>query len=124
VVSAGSGSGARPWSRWQDWAAVVLGAYLVLSTLWTETTGGALAALLVLGFLMLVSGLWSLATPASMTSEYVHIALGVLLFVSPWALGFADLGGASWTAWILGVLAVLVGAAALPEANAAHRAGG
>lgn len=123
-MSAGSGSGARPWSRWQDWAAVVLGAYLVLSTLWTKTTGGALAALLVLGFLMLISGLWSLATPDSMTSEYVHIALGALLFVSPWALGFAGLGGASWTAWILGVLAVIVGAAALPEANAAHRAGG
>ena len=119
-----SGAGVRPWSRWQDWAAVVLGVYVVLSTTWTTTSGGAVAALLVLGGLLLVSGLWSLAAPGSMTSEYVHIALGVLLFVSPWVLGFAELGGASWTAWILGVLAVIVGAAALPEASAAHRAGG
>lgn len=115
-------SGVRPWSRWQDWAAVVLGVYLGLATLWTSTTGGSASALVVLGVLLLISGLWSLAAPASMTSEYVHIALGVLLFLAPWALGFADLGG-SWTAWIAGVVAVVLGLAALPEASAAHRSG-
>lgn len=112
----------RPWQRWQDWAAVVLGVYLVLATLWAPTTGGATSALAVLGILLLVSGLWSLAAPGSLTSEYVHIVLGVLLFVSPWALGFAELGG-SGTAWVVGVIAVALGLAALPEASAAHRAG-
>lgn len=118
------GTPVRPWSRWQDWAAVVLGAYLVLSTLWTTTTGGAASAMLVLGVLLLVSGLWALASPGSMTSEYVHVVLGVLLFVAPWALGYTDLGGASWTSWVVGVLAIVVGATALPQASAAHRAGG
>ncbi len=47
--------------------------------------------------------------------------LGVLLFLAPWVLGFTAFGGASWTAWIAGVLTIVVGAAALPEANAEHR---
>jgi uncharacterized membrane protein HdeD (DUF308 family) len=59
--------------------------------------------------------------PGSMTSEYGHMLLGVLLFISPWVLGYTALMGASWTSWIVGVLAVIAGAAALPEANAVHR---
>lgn len=122
MASRFGGSAVQPWTRWQDWAAVALGAVLVLSILWTTTTGGAASAMVVLGILLLVSGLWSLAMPGSMTSEYVHVVLGVLLFVAPWALGYTDLGGASWTSWVIGVLAVIVGGAALPEASAAHRA--
>ena len=101
--------------------AVVLGAYLVLGTLWTTTTGGARSAMLVLGLLLLVSGVWSLATPGSMNSEYAHMVLGVLLFLSPWVLGYSGFAGAAWTCWIIGVLAVVIGAAALPEANASQR---
>lgn len=114
---------AKPWTRWQDWGAVVLGAYLMLATLWTMTNTGALSAMLVLGALLLITGAWSLAVPGSMTSEYAHMLLGVLLFISPWALGYASQMGAAWTSWIVGVLAVVVGAAALPEANAAHSGG-
>ena len=33
---------------------------------------------------------------------------------------YTELGGASWSSWILGGLTVIAGAAALPIANAAH----
>lgn len=82
-----------------------------------------MSTMLVLGALLLIAGLWSLAMPGSMTSEYVHMLLGVLLFISPWILGYTAYSGASWTSWIVGVLAVIVGAAALPEATAAHSGG-
>ncbi len=111
----------KPWMRWQDWAAVVLGAYLVLATIWTATNTGAMSTMIVLGALLVIAGLWSLAMPGSITSEYAHMVLGVLLFLSPWVLGYTEFSGASWTSWLVGVLAVIAGAAALPEANAAHR---
>ena len=53
-------------------------------------------------------------------SEYVHIGLGVLLFISPWVLSYAHLNGAAWTSWVIGGLAVAVGAAAVPVATTAH----
>ncbi len=114
----------QPWVRWQDWGAVVLGAYVVLASLfWTTTDAATLSTMLVLGGLLVLAGAWSLAAPASMTSEYTHIVLGVLLVVAPWAMGYTDFGGAAWTSWVIGVLAVLVGAAALPEVRTSHRSG-
>ncbi|MGW3472497.1 SPW repeat protein [Saccharopolyspora spinosa] len=121
VADRSSGSTVKPWIRWQDWAGVVLGAYLILATMWTSTNGSAMSAMIVLGALLLIASVWSLAVPGSMTSEYSHMLLGVLLFISPWVLGYSMFTGASWTSWIVGVLAVIAGAAALPEANAANR---
>ena len=61
----------RAWTRWQDWAAVVLGVVLVLSPLWVDTSPRAMWTMIVLGALLAVSGLWSLAMPGSVTSEGV-----------------------------------------------------
>ncbi len=112
---------AKKWMRWQDWAAVVLGAVAALSVLWLETSWAAMWSLLVFGVLLLVSGLWSLAMPGSVASEYVHIGLGVLLFISPWVLGYFSFPAAAWTSWVIGALAVAVGAAAVPVAITTHR---
>lgn len=111
----------KQWMRWQDWGAVVLGVIAVLSVLQVATSRAAMWSLLVFGVLLIVSGLWSLAMPGSVASEYVHIGLGVLLFISPWVLGYLNFSAAAWTSWVIGVLAVAVGAAALPLAITAHR---
>lgn len=110
----------RTWHRWQDWAAVVIGVLTALSPLVVTTDAAALWTLVVFGVLIAVSGLWSLAAPGSVASEYVHVVLGALLFISPWVLSYSDLGNASWVSWVAGVLAVAVGVAALPAANAEH----
>jgi uncharacterized membrane protein HdeD (DUF308 family) len=47
--------------------------------------------------------------------------LGVLLFIAPWVLAYSALAGASWTSWVGGVLAVIVGVSAVAAANAEHR---
>ncbi|HET9258317.1 MAG TPA: SPW repeat protein [Pseudonocardiaceae bacterium] len=111
----------KRWTRWQDWAAVVLGVIAVLSVLRLETSRAAMWSLLAFGLLLIASGLWSLAMPGSVASEYVHIGLGVLLFISPWVLGYLSLAPAAWTSWALGVLVVVAGAAAVPVALSAHR---
>jgi len=67
------------------------------------------------------AGLWSLAQPDSVASEYLHAVLGALLLISPWVLSYSDLTGAAWTSWVAGALTIVVGLAALPAANAEHR---
>lgn len=112
---------AKAWYRWQDWAALVIGVLAALSPVVVATNTAALWTLVVLGAVLALTALWSLAQPGSVASEYVHGVVGALLFIAPWVMGFAALTGASWTAWIAGALAVVVAATALPAANTAHR---
>jgi len=110
----------RAWARWQDWAQVVLGAVAALSTIWVDTSTKVLWTMIVLGALIAIDGLWSLAAPGVVASEGVEVVLGVLLFIAPWVIGYTALTGASWFSWVIGALAVIVGATALPAANSAH----
>lgn len=113
----------KQWMRWQDWGAAVLGVVAALSVLWVETSDNARWGLLVFGVLLLASGLWSLARPDSVVSEYVHVGLGVLLFISPWVLSYSEMIGAAWTSWVVGALAVVIGVATIPVANTLHHQG-
>ena len=100
VVAMATGQAAT-WRRWQDWAALVIGVLVALSPIVVTTSAAAVWSLIVLGVVIAL--------------------LGVLLFIAPWVLGYSMLGGAAWTSWIGGILAVIVGAAALPSANQEHR---
>jgi hypothetical protein len=111
----------RSWTRWQDWVAVVAGAYAALSPIWTDTTDKASWTLVVLGVVTVAVALGSLWQPGMVAAEIVTAALGVLLFVSPWVMGFNDIDGMAWTAWIAGVVIFLAGLAAYPESNKIHR---
>ena len=113
----------RPWTRVQDFAALVAGVYAALSPIWVSTTGerGAFWALIVLGALVALASLVSLAMPGVVATEWLTVLFGVLLFVAPWVLTYTDRFGASWTSWIVGVIAVLLGGSAVPASNRAHR---
>jgi hypothetical protein len=89
-----------------------------------DTNNLAMWTLIILGALVALDGLASLAMPGMVYGEGIQIVLGALLLVSPWVLGFTEFNGASWTAWIIGGLTVVVGAIALPVANEAHRMAG
>ncbi|NIJ11072.1 uncharacterized membrane protein HdeD (DUF308 family) [Saccharomonospora amisosensis] len=114
----------RPWTRPHDWAEVVLGVVLAVSPLWFDTNTAALWTMIVLGALIALDGLASLARPGMVYGEGIQIVLGALAFISPWVMGYTELTGAAWTSWIVGALTVIAGAAALPVANAAHRTAG
>jgi len=50
--------------------------------------------------------------------EWSEIVIGVLVFLAPWALGFTGLTALAWSAWIAGILAVvLAGSVVLNERN-------
>jgi hypothetical protein len=112
----------RSWTRPHDWAEVLLGVVALLSPLWMDTSNTAMWTLIVLGALVALDGLASLAAPGMVYGEGLQIVLGALLFLSPWVLGYTEFNGASWTAWIIGALALIAGATALPAANHAHSA--
>lgn len=110
----------RAWTRPHDWAEVVLGVVAVLTPLWMDTNAAALWILIVLGALVALDGLLSLARPGLIYGEGVQVVLGALLFISPWVMSYTALSGAAWSSWIIGGLTVIVGAAAFPVANAVH----
>lgn len=114
----------RPWTRPHDWAEVVLGVVAALSFIWMDTNNAAMWTMIILGALVALDGLASLAVPGQVYSEGIQIVLGVLMFISPWVMSYTQFTGIAWTSWIIGVLTVVAGAAALPVAQAAHRSRG
>ena len=110
----------RAWSRPQDYAEVILGAVLALSPLWVDTTNTVMWTMIVLGVLIALDGLVSLAMPGLVWGEYGQLVLGVLAFISPWVMDFTGMEGAAWSSWIIGALTVVMAAAALPFATRAH----
>lgn len=115
---------ARAWTRPHDWAEVVIGVVAALSPLWLTTDTSTMWTMIILGALIALDGLVSLAMPGMVYGEGVQIVLGVLMFLSPWVIGYTEFNGASWTAWIAGVLTIIAGAAAMPMATAAHKMAG
>jgi len=110
----------RAWTRPHDWAEVVLGVVAALSFLWVDTDNTTMWTMIVLGALIALDGLLSLALPGLVYGEGLQVVLGALLVISPWVMGYTAMTGASLTSWIAGGLTLLAGAAALPLANAAH----
>jgi hypothetical protein len=114
----------QAWKRWQDWVSLVVGVWVAISA-WVLGTADETATLvtgLVIGIAVALVALWGLAMPATDIPKYVNIVLGILLFVAPWIFGFADVTNAAVSAWISGVLIVLLELTALPFARRARRA--
>jgi SPW repeat len=113
----------RPWTRLQDFATLIAGAYAALSPIWVSTTGerDALWALIALGALLALASLVSLAMPGGVATEALTVLFGVLLFVAPWVLSYTGHAAASWTSWVVGAIAIVLADSAIPASNRAHR---
>ncbi len=96
----------RPWTRWQDWLSVVFGAWLFVAPWVLGMIGDSMVASWnswILGVAVAAVALGSLRFPDLHYTEWISVAFGAWLFVSPWILGFAGLTVA-WNFWIFGVL--------------------
>ena len=104
-------------SRQVSWLNIVLGVWLFISP-WVldfVSAGDASRNAWIVGAAIAVIAV----IVAAMGVPYVawaNVVLGAWLFISPWALTYTNLDGASWNAWIVGVLVVMV---ALISASAA-----
>jgi hypothetical protein len=124
VVSMTDPTAVRPWTRPYDWAEVVLGVVAVLTPIWTDHSNAAMWTMIILGALVALDGLVSLAMPGLIYGEAVQVVLGALMFISPWVIGYTEFNGISWSSWVIGGLTLIAGAVAFPAAQAAHRAAG
>ncbi|MEV4108071.1 SPW repeat protein [Nonomuraea sp. NPDC049695] len=110
----------KAWSRWQDWVTLVAGIYALLSPIWVASASGAAPSLIVLGILIALTSLASLARPGLVATEWLNTLWGVLLFVAPWVMTYTQERGASWTSWVVGVITVVLSLIAVPASRAAH----
>jgi len=109
------------WTRWQDWAAVVVGLYAALSSIWTTPrTGTSVSLMIIFGVLMIAAGVFSLAAPGLVSMEGIVAVFGALLFISPWIGLFAGSTGPAWTSWICGAIGVIAGLWGLVPAVKVH----
>lgn len=102
-------------SRAEQAVTVVLGAVAALSPIWVAHSSRALWTFVVLGVLIALAGLAQMAGRAPGSVGYALGVLGVLTFISPWVMNFHSYSGASWVAWIVGALTVVVALAEMPE---------
>jgi SPW repeat len=110
----------KKWTRWQDWVAVAAGLYVALSTIWVASAGASVALMLVLGILLIASGVVNLARPGMVAMEWVQGVLGALLFISPWVGVYATQTGAAWTSWICGAIGIVVAVLAIQPSSRTH----
>ena len=110
------------WKRWQDWANVVLGAWLTIAPflLGTSSDRNSTWNAVAVGVLVAVIALWALAMPLVRLAEYANALLGAWLIISPFVLGFAGLTTAAWNAWIIGICILGLALWALPSTRRAR----
>ena len=106
----------------QDLVPLVVGIYAMLSPLWTDTTNRATWTMIVLGAVTALLALAELVRPDLMSVEGLMAIMGVLFFIAPWVMGFSDMRGMAWTAWVAGVITFVVGVADLGVTRS-HRGG-
>ena len=104
------------------------GFYAALSPIWTTHPSGnkALYTMIVLGVVTAVLALLSLADVGRVVSDGLIALMGVLFIISPWVMSFtvgAGYAAFAWTAWIVGIVALVAGAWDVQVARAQHQTG-
>jgi SPW repeat. len=116
------------WTHPQGLAALVVGIYAALSPIWTThpTDNKATYTMIALGVITAAVALFSLARPGRVAFEGLIALMGVLFFVSPWVMGFSATAyrPLAWTAWIVGMVALVAGAADVQMTRSEHGAHG
>jgi hypothetical protein len=97
------------WRRWQDYATIIFGAALFVTPfVFGDTSQGTAATTAyILGVLLVLAGLLAAAMREANQVEWIPVILGVIIFISPFVLGFTAVTAIAWAAYIVGVLAVI-----------------
>ena len=95
--------------RWQDYLTMLLGVILFVTPFTFGDTSHTTATntAWVLGVLLFLSGLLAATMREAGNVELIPVVIGVITFVAPWVLGFTAVTTLAWSAWIIGIVAVL-----------------
>ena len=110
----------KRWNHPQDLIALIAGAYAALSPWWTTTTDRATMTMVVLGAATAVLALIELFRPDMMSIEGLTALLGAAMIAAPWVMGFSGTRPMAWTAWIVGVVTFVIGAADVQVTRSHH----
>ena len=95
--------------RWQDWVTLVAGIWLLVSP-WVVGYAGDVAAMsnaVIFGIAIIVYSIVELSVPRAW-EEWLMVAAGVWLIISPWVLGFSAETRAMWDMVIVGIVVALL----------------
>jgi hypothetical protein len=108
--------------RWQDWVSLVLGIWLFLSP-WLLGFYSSLPRdswnFFVVGIAFIVFAAFALNL-RTLWEEWVNLALGVWMIISPWALSYSAYATARDDAIVVGVIVGLLAIWSLAEARVGH----
>src|SRR3981081_4582373 len=106
--------------RWQDWIMAGLGISLSSAPLVTDPTapGAAEWTAWVGGALLVIFGAGSLIARWENSIELLPLLACVLLFFTPWVLGFAGVASIALSVWLISSAAFIVSSAALRHGDA------
>jgi hypothetical protein len=102
------------WTNPLGLAALIAGIYAALCPIWTldPVDNKAMNTMITLGIITAGLALYDLARPGSVVVEGLIALMGVLFFISPWVMDFnTGYTALAWTAWIVGIVALVAGAA-------------
>lgn len=117
------------WTHPQGLAALIAGVYAALCPIWTTTppdSDAAMYTMITLGVITAALGLVDLAMPGKVAFEGLIALMGLLFIISPWVMDFTATAyrPLAWTAWIVGAVALLAGAADLQMTRSERRGHG
>jgi hypothetical protein len=102
-------------SRWQDWANMIVGTWLIAAPWVIRQIGGLeysnpgiATNMLGIGVALIVMCLWALGRPAAAVPEWISMVCGAWLVITPWALGFTGtMWAESMADWVIGAVITL-----------------
>src|SRR5690349_12103054 len=95
--------------RWQDWATLVAGIWLLISP-WVVGYAGdsvAMGNAVIFGIAIIIYSVVELSVPRAW-EEWLMMAAGAWLIVSPWVLGFGAEARAVWDTVVVGIVVLLL----------------
>ncbi len=107
------------WTRWQSWCNLILGIILFIAPWYTVTWEIARSSwnAWIFGALTVLVALWAMAFPKGIIPPVINFLIGILVFISPWVLGYVAHTGMAWSAWIIGALVIILSAWAIAVAQ-------
>lgn len=104
--------------RLLDRLAMVLGVWLLFTTLYFRFVGDhkvAMTTIAMFSIVFMVSAFIGEEGKVGSTPELLNAILAVMLFLSPWLLMYSDDMAASWNAWVVSILMIFLEMLAMPH---------
>lgn len=118
-----SGRQMQTQTGWKTGLNLVLAAWLFISP-WivVPSTLASSVNAWASGAVIFVAAMASMRSSRPEDVKWMNVLLGAWVFIAPWILGFAAVGGAAWNAWIVGAAIALLALWSGSEIASRHRA--